>query len=91
MHLHHFGVAGLERMLEQTKFDVTKTERRGGDSLFVLMTLLQSVGRMPSSEDAKAPGVLGRTVLRSASLLLRPYYAIGDDELLVVARPSRGR
>lgn len=90
VHLHHFGFEGLERMLGKTGFEITKTERRGGDSLFVLMTLLQSVGKMPSSEEAKAPGVLGRTVLRSASLLLRPYYAIGDDELLVVARP-RGK
>lgn len=88
VHLHHFGVKGLESVLNEAGLSVEKTVRRGGDSLFVLMTLLQSVGKMPSSADAKAPSALGRALVKTASTLLRPYYFLGDDELLVVATKS---
>lgn len=87
VHLHHFGPRGLTSVLEEAGFRTEHTERRGGDSLFVLMTLLQSVGKMPSSADAKAPSAMGRALVRAASTLLRPYYFVGDDELLVVASP----
>ncbi|MCA9587292.1 MAG: class I SAM-dependent methyltransferase [Myxococcales bacterium] len=85
VHLHHFGARGLEGLIEQAGFRVERSERRGGDSLFVLMTLLQSVGNMPSSANAKAPSAVSRALVRTASALLRPYYFVGDDELLVVA------
>jgi SAM-dependent methyltransferase len=85
VHLHHFAPRGLSSMLEDVGFTVDKVERRGGDSLFVLMTLLQSVGKMPSSADTKAPSSVGRALVKTASALLRPYYFLGDDELLVVA------
>jgi SAM-dependent methyltransferase len=88
VHLHHFGVNGLESALEKAGYRVERLERRGGDSLFVLMTLLQSLGRMPSSADTKAPSAVGRAAVRTASTLLRPYYFLGDDELLAVASPS---
>ncbi len=87
VHLHHFGPRGLTSVLEEAGFRTDRTERRGGDSLFVLMTLLQSLGKMPSSADAKAPSAVGRALLRTASTVLRPYYFVGDDELLVVASP----
>ncbi|MBX3204665.1 MAG: class I SAM-dependent methyltransferase [Labilithrix sp.] len=87
VHLHHFGEAGLASVLDDAGFIIERSERRGGDSLFVLMTLLQSVGKMPTSSDAKAPSALSRALVRSASTLLRPYYFVGDDELLVVASP----
>ncbi|HVM69723.1 MAG TPA: class I SAM-dependent methyltransferase [Gaiellaceae bacterium] len=87
VHLHHFGERGLASLLEDAGFAVDRTVRRGGDSLFVLMTLLQSLGKMPSSTDAKAPSAVGRALVRTASALLRPYYFVGDDELLVVASP----
>jgi SAM-dependent methyltransferase len=86
VHLHHFGVAAIGKLLGAHGFEIARHEARGGDSLFVLLTLLQSVGRAPSSE-AVEPGVVGKAIVRSASAMLRPYYYLGDDELLVVARP----
>jgi SAM-dependent methyltransferase len=87
VHLHHFGTRGLESVLVDAGLALERTERRGGDSLFVLMTLLQSLKKMPSSADTKAPSAVGRALVRTASTLLRPYYFVGDDELLVVASP----
>lgn len=85
VHLHHFTPSGLSGLLAAAGFTTERTERRGGDSLFVLMTLLQSVGKMPSSAGERAPSAVGRALVRAASALLRPYYFVGDDELLVVA------
>lgn len=87
VHLHHFGMTAIEKLLGDHGFEVARHERRGGDSLFVLLTLLQSIGRAPSSE-AVEPGVIGKALVRTASAMLRPYYFLGDDELLVMARPS---
>ncbi len=86
VHLHHFGFGALERLLTKRGFDVERTARRGGDSLFVLLTLMQSLGRGPSSESVE-PGAIGKALVRTASMLLRPYYFLGDDELVVVAKP----
>lgn len=89
VHLHHFSAAGLSSMLESEGFSVERKERRGGDSLFAMMTLLQSVGRAPTSADTKAPSSVARALVRTASVLFRPYYFVGDDELLVVATKHR--
>jgi len=88
VHLHHFGLASIEKLLDAHGFEVERHERRGGDSLFVLLTLLQSMGRAPSSE-AVEPGLFGKGVVRAASAVLRPYYFVGDDELVVVARSKK--
>jgi 2-polyprenyl-3-methyl-5-hydroxy-6-metoxy-1,4-benzoquinol methylase len=85
VHLHHFGAVALAKLLAANGFAVEREAKRGGDSLFVLLTLLQSVGRGPS-ETTAAPGSLARALVRVASLALRPYYFVGDDEVLVVAR-----
>lgn len=85
VHVHHFGGEALKRVLEQSGFRVTKKTTNGGDSLFVMMTVLQTLGRKVSSEDAAEPGVLAKAVVRTASALLLPYYFVGDDELMVVA------
>jgi SAM-dependent methyltransferase len=90
VHLHHFGPEALARLLDANGFSVECEARRGGDSLFVLLTLLQGLGRGPSSETA-APGLVGKSLLRTASVALRPYYFVGDDELIVVARRREPR
>jgi SAM-dependent methyltransferase len=87
VHLHHFGVRGLEQALDAAGFTVERAERRGGDSLFVIATLLQSVGTLKNGAYAGAPSALARTIARVASTVLRPYYFVGDDELLVLASP----
>jgi SAM-dependent methyltransferase len=89
VHLHHFGEQGLATLLAEQGFEPVRTAKRGGDSLFVLLTLLQGAGRMPASAEARAPGLVGRSVIRAASAILRPYYFVGDDELLLISRAPR--
>lgn len=89
VHLWHFTDVSLEKLLFSNGFSLESTKARGGDSLFVLLTLLQSLGSTPRSDRARTPGVVGRTLVRTASLMLRPYYFVGDDELVVLAKPTR--
>lgn len=85
VHLHHFGPLALERLVTRHGFRVEDEKKRGGDSLFVLLTILQGLGRAPAPENA-GPGIVGKTILRVASTALLPYYFVGDDELVIVAR-----
>lgn len=91
VHLHHFGEQGLGRLLVDNGFEVVRTKKQGGNSLFVLLTLLQSLGRMPAADKAQAPGAVGRALVRTASAMLRPYYFLGDDELVMTAQPKAAR
>lgn len=85
VHLHHFGHRGLETLLSRAGFDVDRHVQRGGDSLFMMTTLLQSIDKMPSSARTTSWTGASRTFFRAASAALRPYYFVGDDELVYVA------
>lgn len=84
VHIHHFGKESLHRLLGAADFRVVDTRTRGGDSLFVMMTLLNALGREVTSAEAR-PGALTTAAVRAASVLLRPHYFVGDDELMVLA------
>lgn len=85
VHIHHFTQSALERLLHQAGFAVDRTGTRGGDSLFVLMSLNNLVTRT-AKPGGRAPSSMQRTAIAVASLALRPYYYAGDDELLMIAR-----
>jgi hypothetical protein len=72
-------------VLSRQGMNVERTATRGGDSLMVLMTAMNAVGASPGKQ-AKAPSKLARAAVTVASNVLRPYYWVGDDELVVVAR-----
>ncbi|MEW5848258.1 MAG: class I SAM-dependent methyltransferase [Myxococcota bacterium] len=86
VHLHHFTEHSLRTLLQSHGFCVEDVRRRGGDSLFVLITLAQGAGMAPRSDAMGPPGLLTRAAVQAASTLLRPYYRLGDDELMVLAR-----
>lgn len=85
VHLHHFGHRGLETLFTRTGFGVVRHVQRGGDSLFMMTTLLQSIDKMPKSARAMGSSAASRAFFRTASAVLRPYYFVGDDELVYVA------
>jgi 2-polyprenyl-3-methyl-5-hydroxy-6-metoxy-1,4-benzoquinol methylase len=85
VHLHHFGAPALERLLSDHAFSQESAVTRGGDSLFVLLTVMQGLGH-ERRVGAAEPSAVERAMIRVASTALRPYYYVGDDELLVIAR-----
>jgi SAM-dependent methyltransferase len=83
-HLFHFSSEALRALLGGAGFTIDREERRGGDSLFVLMTLSHLV--RPPGPGARGPlSDAAKGVIRAASWLLRPYLYLGDEELVIVA------
>ena len=85
VHVYHFGKESLRRLLEAHGLRVTRTATRGGDSLFVVITALQSVGVSPKRGADKPPSPMLRAAFRVVYNAMRPFTAVADDELMVLA------
>ncbi|TMQ24259.1 MAG: class I SAM-dependent methyltransferase [Deltaproteobacteria bacterium] len=86
VHLHHFSSRALHRLLDDAGLAVEAERTRGGDTLFLMLSALQTLGVNVGSSTASAQPGLARTALRVLGEVTRPYYALGDDELAVIAR-----
>jgi len=86
VHLHHFTPAALRTLVEAAGLAVTEERTFGGDTLFLALTALQSAGRRSQGSDGAGAGRATRATLGALGRLLRPYYKLGDDELVIVAR-----
>lgn len=92
VHLHHFTPASLRRLVETAGLDVVDEDTRGGDTLMLALTALPGARRAGAGRNGNGNGDAGLTT-RAARLalglvgrVLRPYYQLGDDELVLVAR-----
>jgi SAM-dependent methyltransferase len=86
VHLHHFSSRSLRRLLSDAGFSVSDEHRRGGDTLFLMLSAMQTVGVSVDGGSANGQAGLARTALRVIGEITRPYYALGDDELVMFAR-----
>jgi SAM-dependent methyltransferase len=89
VHLHHFSSRALRRLLGDAGLEVVTERTRGGDTLFLMLSALQTLGaNLTGSAGDRAPRQprLARAALRVIGEVTRPYYALGDDELAVIAR-----
>jgi SAM-dependent methyltransferase len=84
VHLFHFSADALAALVQAAGFVVEQRRTRGGDSLFVLMTLSHALRPGAASGPHRVSGA-EKAIIRAASLLLRPYLYLGDEELVVVA------
>lgn len=87
-HLHHFTPLALRRLAGAAGLDVESEHTAGGDSLFCALTAWQGIGLDASKRSAARAGRLTRYTLGVLGRLLRPYHALGDDELVLIARPG---
>ncbi len=85
VHLHHFSSRALQRLLRDAGFDVDGERTRGGDTLFLALSALQSLGVHVGQSGGDGKGLV-KTAFRVLGQMTRPYYALGDDELDVIAR-----
>lgn len=86
VHLHHFSSRALHRLLGDADFAIDSERTRGGDTLFLLLSALQTLGVSVGSGGGGSGSRLMRTALRVIGEATRPYYALGDDELAIIAR-----
>jgi SAM-dependent methyltransferase len=87
VHLHHFTPASLRRLVEAAGLSVEDERTFGGDSLFLALTALQGAGlQAKGGGGGGTSGRLARLAFGAFGRVLRPYYKLGDDELVLVAR-----
>jgi 2-polyprenyl-3-methyl-5-hydroxy-6-metoxy-1,4-benzoquinol methylase len=86
VHLHHFSSRALRRLVGDAGLELVTERTRGGDTLFLALSALQTLGVGVGGAAGDGGGGLARTALRAAGELLRPYYVLGDDELAIIAR-----
>jgi len=86
VHLHHFSSRALRRLLDDAGLDVVTERTRGGDTLFLMLSALQALGIQVGGAAGNSQAGLARTALRVLGEVTRPYYALGDDELAMIAR-----
>jgi SAM-dependent methyltransferase len=86
VHLNHFCEESARRFFESLGFDAVSTNLRGGDSLTILLTMMNALG----ANKGEGVGTLTptkRAVVTVLSKLLRGYARVGSDELTVVCGP----
>jgi 2-polyprenyl-3-methyl-5-hydroxy-6-metoxy-1,4-benzoquinol methylase len=86
VHLHHFSSRALRRLVGDAGLELVTERTRGGDTLFLALSALQTLGVGIGGAAGDGGGGLARTMLRAVGELTRPYYALGDDELAIIAR-----
>ncbi|TMQ10555.1 MAG: class I SAM-dependent methyltransferase, partial [Deltaproteobacteria bacterium] len=64
VHLHHFSSRALHRLLDDAGLAVEAERTRGGDTLFLMLSALQTLGVNVGSSTASAQPGLARTALR---------------------------
>jgi SAM-dependent methyltransferase len=87
VHLLHYSPRALELACRQSGFEVEKVGFRGGDSIMILLTLLYAVKGPPKTTGTPVTR-FQRVAISLASAALRPYYYLGSDEIIAVARKA---
>jgi 2-polyprenyl-3-methyl-5-hydroxy-6-metoxy-1,4-benzoquinol methylase len=87
-HLFHFSARALVSLCQSACFVIDGQRTRGGDSLFLLMTLAHTVDRLLRPSAEQQPATLSparKLIVRGASLFCRPYLYLCDEELVLIA------
>jgi 2-polyprenyl-3-methyl-5-hydroxy-6-metoxy-1,4-benzoquinol methylase len=82
VHINHFNIDSIKEMLEKSGFTLTDTKFYGGDSLFFLSTFANMLG---SSNDTKKLSMPKKVLVKIATVILRPWYFVGSEDMVVVA------
>lgn len=86
VHINHFNIQSMRKLLKDTGFKIVESRNYGADSLFFLSTLANIIGTRNSTNQLSA---LNRIVVRISTILLRPWYFIGSEDMVVVAVKTR--
>lgn len=85
VHINHFNVSSMTQMLESAGFKITDHKFYGGDSLFFLSTLANMLG---ASNDTKELSSAKKLLVKIATVILRPWYFVGSEDMVIVAEKS---
>jgi 2-polyprenyl-3-methyl-5-hydroxy-6-metoxy-1,4-benzoquinol methylase len=83
IHINHFNNQSITHLLKDAGYEVDSIKYVGADSLFFLSSLANRVGAKNETNELSLPK---RTVVKGASLTLRPWYYMGQEDMIVVAK-----
>ena len=85
IHLNHFHAGSLKELLQRNGLTITRSRHRGGDSLLLMLNILNLLGRR--GDKKKRPlGRSGRLFLNIYCRIFKYWCWFGDEELVVSAR-----
>lgn len=82
IHINHFNISSVKKLLEQAGFEITEHKFHGADSLFFLSTLANFLGVTHGTQQLSP---LKKLLVQAATALLRPWYFVGQEDMVVVA------
>ncbi len=85
VHINHFNLPALSKLLETTGYRVAKHKYYGGDSLMILLNFMNMVGLKGKQ---KEPGIFQTVIIKCFSFIFRYWYWLGNEELVIVAKKT---
>lgn len=82
VHVNHFNLPALTALAHRCDLRVTRSWTRGGDSLMLLLNVMNLLGNRGGS--TQGLGAARRLFIRGWSAALRHWYWMGDEELNLV-------
>ncbi len=82
VHINHFNLDSMKYLLEDAGFTITDSKLYGGDSLFFLSSLANLLGASNNTQHLSVPK---RLLVKIATVVLRPWYFVGKEDMVVVA------
>lgn len=82
VHINHFNIDSIGHLLDEAGFKIVDKKFYGADSLFFLSTLANISG---FSNDTRNLSTFKRILVKFATIILRPWYFLGTEDMLVVA------
>lgn len=82
VHINHFNLDSMQYLLKDAGFTITDSKLYGGDSLFFLSSLANLLG---ASNDTKKLSGPKRLLVQIATVVLKPWYFVGKEDMVIVA------
>jgi 2-polyprenyl-3-methyl-5-hydroxy-6-metoxy-1,4-benzoquinol methylase len=82
VHINHFNEKSMRQLLKNSGFKINETKYYGADSLFFLSSLANLIG---TNDDTKKLSGPKKALVKVATVVLRPWYHFGTEDMLVVA------
>ena len=81
VHINHFRESALAEMASNTEMKIEKTRYKGGDSLMLLLNLINLFGFRNKKSDVS---FFKKSIIKLFTFLFRYWYFIGNEEITVV-------
>jgi 2-polyprenyl-3-methyl-5-hydroxy-6-metoxy-1,4-benzoquinol methylase len=82
VHINHYNKQSMTELLRRSGFKLEDYKHYGGDSLFFLSSLANLLGAGGDTKKLSAPK---RALVRIATVVLKPWYHFGREDMVVIA------